>query len=313
MELLNKLCRYTLDADYRFVVNALRGIYNYMPDKKYLEKMFKAKTGHILNLDDPRTFNEKLQWLKINDRKPEYTVMVDKYCVREYISEKIGKEYLIPLLGVWNDPDEIDFDKLPNQFVLKCTHDSGGVIVCRNKLNLNINDVKEKIKASLKRNYYYKYREWPYKNVSPRIIAETYLKSSDTTSFNTEAVPNDYKLQCFDGKFDHIFVAEGRFSGRGVRYHYFDRQWNYIPYCPYKDTNIADLQRLKPKCFEEMIKISETLSQNLPELRVDLYEISGKVYFGEITFYSEAGFDIEITEEADLILGEKLKLPKICV
>lgn len=294
------------NRDQRFLWLAYHGFYNGMTDREYLERKFKAVVGYPLNLDNPQTFNEKLQWLKLHDRKPIYTTMVDKYEAKAYAASIIGEQYIIPTLGVWDRFEEIDFAKLPERFVLKCTHDSGGLVICRDKAKLDIDAARAKINGSLKHNYYYKSREWPYKDVKPRIIAEAFMEDPDSPGGL-----NDYKLQCFDGKFDNIFVAEGRFSQRGVRYHYFDRDWKYIPYSSHENLNVNALDVLRPKCYEEMIEIAEKLSEGLPQLRVDLYEIEGKVYFGELTFYSQSGFDTTITHEADNILGSKLTLPAL--
>ena len=307
--MINKIVRIITDPDYRFKRNAALGRYDSMPDAEYLTRLYRAKVGRSLNLNSPNSFNEKLQWLKIHDRRPIYTTMVDKLAAKQFVADRIGDKYLIKTLGVWERFDQIDFSSLPRQFVLKCTHDSGGLVICRDKTNLDIDDAKQKIERSLGRNYYYRYREWPYKDVHPLIIAEEYMEEKGAAELSSEPVLNDYKLQCFDGKFDNIFVAEGRFSERGVRYHYFDREWNYIAYCPYDDIDLSALQMLRPKNYEEMIEVAEKLSAGLPELRVDLYEINGRVYFGEMTFYSQSGFDTDITPEADRILGSKLTLP----
>ena len=307
--MIKQFFRYCTDSDYRFIINANRGFYESMPDREYLERMFKAKMGYDLDLEHPLTFNEKLQWLKLYDRKPVYTTMVDKYEAKKYVSDIIGEKYIVPTLGIWEHFDEIDFDALPSKFVMKCTHDSGGLVICRDKSNLDITSAKQKITSSQKYNYYYKYREWPYKNVKPRIIIESYLEEQKGSNNNENGLLNDYKLQCFDGRFDNIFVAEGRFSKRGVRFHYFDKGWNYLPYSPYIDVDIRDLGKLKPRCLDEMIEISEKLSKGLPQLRVDLYEVNGRVYFGELTFYSQSGFDTDITADADKIMGDHLVLP----
>ena len=307
--MIKKIVRIITDSDYRFRRNAMLGRYDSMPDDEYLTRLYKAKVGRPLSLSNPITLNEKLQWLKIHDRKPIYTTMVDKLSAKQFVADRIGDKYLITTLGVWESFNQIDFKSLPRQFVLKCTHDSGGIVICRDKANLDIDNAKQKIERSLGRNYYYRYREWPYKDVHPLIIAEEYMEEQGAAELSSEPVLNDYKLQCFDGKFDNIFVAEGRFSERGVRYHYFDRDWNYIPYCPYDDIDLSTLQMLRPKNYEEMIEVAEKLSAGLPELRVDLYEINGRVYFGEMTFYSQSGFDTDITPEADRILGSKLTLP----
>lgn len=311
MSKVQKLIKYISNKDYRFRVNISNGFYDSMPDDVYLKRLFKAVVGYDLDLDNPQTFNEKLQWLKIYDHNPLYTTMVDKYEAKAYVGNIIGETYIIPTLGVWERFEDIDFTSLPKQFVLKCTHDSGGVVICKNRSDFNVEDVKKRINRSLDQNFYLKFREWPYKNVRPRILAEKYMEDISTNISGQVPVLNDYKLQCFDGKFDNIFVAEGRFSERGVRYHYFDHDWNYIPYCPYDDIDIDELGKLRPSHFEEMIEIAEKLAAGLPELRVDLYEIAGKVYFGELTFYSQSGFDTDITYDADCILGAKLTLPDL--
>lgn len=290
-------------------MSTFRKLSKFLPDELYLKLMYRRIMGKRLDLKNPQTFNEKLQWLKLHDRKPIYTTMVDKYSAKQYVAEIIGEQYIIPTLGIWDTFDEIDFDSLPDRFVLKCTHDSGGVFICRDRDRLNVEEVREIINHSLHKNYYYQFREWPYKDVQPRIIAEEYCEDLSTAVPGKVPVLNDYKLQCFDGEFDNIFVAEGRFSKAGVRYHYFDRNWNYLPYCPYDDIDLSALQELRPKNYERMIEIAEKLSVGLPELRVDLYEVNGNVYFGELTFYSQSGFDTDITPEADRLLGSKLVLP----
>ena len=171
--------KYLTNSDYRFLIDSGRGKYNDMPDKEYLQRKFRAKLGTSLNLDCPQTFNEKLQWLKIYNRTPEYTVMVDKYKVRDYIAQMLGEEYLIPLLGVWDDPEDIDFDALPNRFVLKCNHNSGsGMCICKDKSKLNIAKVKAGLRKGLKQDYYLTGREWPYKDVPRKIIAEKYMEDA---------------------------------------------------------------------------------------------------------------------------------------
>lgn len=274
-----------------------------IPDYLYLKRFFRKKMGRNLNLKNPKTFNEKLQWLKLYDRKPEYSKMVDKIGAKEYVSERVGEDIIIPTIGVYESFAEIDFNMLPNQFVMKCSHDSGGLVICKNKSNFDVDSAREKIEKSLKNNYYYSAREWPYKNVKPRILIEKYLQNEDGSNIE------DYKLQCINGKVDNIFVCVGRYSSEGVRYHYFDTEWNYIPYCPYEGVDKNNVNIPKPRCLDQMIMIAEKLAEGLPQLRVDLYEIKGKVYFGEMTFYSQAGFDLDITYEADLEMGSKLQLP----
>lgn len=273
-----------------------------LPAELYLRLKYYRVFHKKLNLRHPVTFNEKLQWLKLYDHNPIYPSLVDKYEVKKIVSEKIGSQYIIPTYGVWNSFDEIDFDKLPNRFVLKCTHDSGGVFIVKDKKSMDIKAARSKINNSLKNNFYYEGREWPYKSVKPRIIAEKYLSDS----VESEEL-SDYKLQCFDGKVDDILVCSGRNSEEGVKYYYFDKDWNYLPYS-YETEDIEKFKQLKPQNLELMIQLAEKLSRNFPELRVDLYEIQGKVYFGELTLFSNSGFDTTITPEADKILGEKLSL-----
>lgn len=264
-----------------------------LSDELYLKFKYRVFFYKKLNLNKPRTFNEKLQWLKLYDRKKEYIDLVDKHKVKQIVKEKIGEEYIIPTLGVWDSAEKIKFSDLPSEFVLKCTHDSGGVILCTNKDNFNINSAKRVLQKNLKTNFYYNSREWPYKGVKPQIIAEKYMGDN----------LKDYKLQCFEGKVDHVLVCVGRYSQFGVRYYYFDTDWNDLHYS--KDNGYMDVVE-KPKCLKEMIFVAEKLSEGMKNVRVDLYEVEGKVYFGELTLYTQAGFDIDITEEADIRLGEKL-------
>ena len=273
-----------------------------MDDIKYLKTRFKFVFSRDLKLDDPKTFNEKLQWLKLNDRNNLYTTMVDKYEAKEYVSKIIGSKYIIPTLGVYDNFDDINFEKLPNRFVIKCTHDSGSTIICKNKSDFNIGRAKRKINKCLKNNFYYAGREWPYLNVKPRIIIEQYMEDTSITDLE------DYKIQCFNGKVDNIMVCVDRYTKAGVKYHYFDKNWKYLPYCVYEGIDENNVNVPKPKQLNEMIEIAEKLSKNIPQLRVDLYIINNQIYFGELTFFTNGGFDTTITEEADYILGNKLDL-----
>lgn len=297
--------RYLADSDYRFLIDSARGKYNSMPDDEYLRRRFKAVFGRELDLDNPLTLNEKLQWLKLYNRCPGYTTYVDKYEVRAYIKETIGEKYLIPLLGVWDKVEAIDFESLPNQFVLKCNHNSGlGMCICKDKSKLDIDKARRELNKGLQQDYFLYSREYPYRDVKRKIIAEKFMQDSDRGELT------DYKLQCFNGKFDSVFLCEGRFSSRGVRYHYFDRHWNYLPYCPYPDLDVSELKKLRPQNYDEMISIAEKLAEGIPEVRIDLYEINGQVYFGEMTFFSQSGWDTDITYEADKEMGEKIVLPQ---
>lgn len=269
----------------------------------YLKLKFKLKLGRNLNLKNPQTFNEKLQWLKVYDHNPQYTMMVDKYLVRDYVSEKIGEEYLVPLLGVYDSFEEIDFSRLPEKFVIKCNHDSGGLVICRDKNKLDISYACEKINKCLKRNYYYSSREWPYKNVKPKIIIEKFLEDKNNTSIR------DYKLFCFNGTPKFFYVSEGLENHQTAKISFLDLNFNFMPF-KRSDYKSFDEAPEKPINLDLMIKFAKVLSKGIPHLRVDFYEIDGKLYFGELTFYTCSGFIPFYPEEWDLKLGKKLKLPK---
>lgn len=277
-------------------------IRNLLPDKMYLKIMYKKRLGKKLNLKNPQTFNEKLQWLKLYDRKPEYSKMVDKYEAKEYAAKVIGEEHIIKTYGVWDKFDDIEFDKLPNQFVLKCTHDSGGIVICTDKEKLDMTKAKEKIEKSLKNNYYYEGREWPYKNVKPRIIAEEYMEDK------TLGELRDYKFYCFDGKADYVMVCVDRKSGH-PKFYYMDRtgkikkEMSFDGMALKEDIKIIDNAKLK-----EMFNIAEKLSNGYKFLRIDLYNVDGEIYFGEYTFFPSAGFDNTRPEFASDYLDKMLKL-----
>ena len=264
--------------------------------------MYRHRMKKKLNLKKPQTFNEKLQWLKLYNRNPEYTKMVDKYEAKKYVADIIGEEYIIPTLGVWNNVEDIEFESLPNQFVLKCTHDSGGVIICKDKKNFNIENAKKKLKDSLKQNFYYKGREWPYKNVKPRIIAEKFMYDENTEDLN------DYKFMCFNGQVKCSFTCTERRSSSGLKVTFFDKEWHKMPFERHYPSSNKEIK--KPINYDLMLRISEKLSQDMDFVRVDLYEINGKVYFGELTFFPGCGMEEFIPDKWDNILGSWLALPK---
>lgn len=279
------------------------GLLNGMADAAYIKLMFRARMGKKLNLNNPQTFSEKLQWLKLYDRKPEYTRMVDKYEVKQYIAEKIGQQYIIPTLGVWDRFEDIDFDSLPDQFVLKCTHDSGGLVICRDKGKLDKEAAKKKIEKCIKRNYYLHSREWPYKNVKPRIIAETYMEDEVTAELR------DYKFFCFDGQVKALFIATERGSKtEETKFDFFDEKFNHLPFTN-GHPNAATMPK-KPISFERMKELAAVLSKGIPHLRVDFYEVNGKMYFGELTFSHWSGMMPFEPEEWDSIFGSWIQLPK---
>ena len=257
-----------------------------------------------LDLNNPLTFNEKLQWLKINDHNPLYSKLADKYSMRQYIKNKIGDEYLFPLVGgPWSKFNDIDFEKLPDKFVLKCNHDSGSVVICNNKAKFNIKKAKKKINKSLKRNYYYHSREWPYKSIKPLIIAEKYMadKSNNTLT--------DYKFMCFHGEVKSIFTCTERFSKDGLKVSFFDLDWNmqsFERHYPKSKKKIPPPINLK-----QMINLSEKLSKGIPFIRVDLYEINKRIYFGEFTFYPGSGMEEFIPDYWDYTFGKWIDLKKL--
>lgn len=284
------------------VCNRLK-LLNLLSDEAYLKFAFRARLGKKLDLEDPKTYNEKLQWLKLYDRKPEYTQMVDKYGVKEYVANAIGEEYIIPTLGVWDSFDEIDFDKLPDQFVLKCTHDSGGLVICRDKSKLDKAAAKNKIERSLKTNYYLHGREWPYKNVKPRIIAEQYMEDEKTKELC------DYKFFTFDGEVKALFIASDRYAkGEETKFDFFDENFNHLPFTNGHPN--ANVLPEKPERFEEMKELAAKLGKGIPQARIDFYEVNGKVYFGEITFFHWGGMKPFKPEEWDYKFGEWIKLPE---
>lgn len=278
-----------------------KGLLNFLPDKLYLQLKYYAIFGKKLNLDNPAGFNEKNQWLKLYNRNPSYIQMVDKFGVRQYLSGVVGKDYLVPLLGVWDSFEAIDFTKLPDQFVLKCTHDSGGVVVCTNKSSFNRAAAQKKLNTCLKRNYYYRSREWPYKYVKPRIIAEKYLVDKD------DAQLIDYKVACFNGQAKVFFVCLNR-SDHGCNIDMYDLDWNPMPFCQTLYPNSGKLTP-RPQNSARMIEIAETLSKDIPFLRIDFYEPDGQLYMGELTFFHGSGFQFYRPESFDDLLGQWIKLP----
>jgi len=272
----------------------------YLPDAIYLKLLYKDFIGKKLDLDNPKTFNEKMQWLKLFDRKPEYINMVDKYEVKKYITDIIGSEYIIPTLGIYEKFDDIDFDKLPNQFVIKCTHDSGGIVICKDKENLDLKQTRKTINKFLKRKYYFFNREWPYKNVRPRIIIEKYMEDEK------EKELIDYKIMCFNGEAKLEFTCSERFSNDGLKVTFFDNEWNKLPFERKYESSKKEIK--KPSNFEKMIELSEKISKDIIFLRVDWYEINGKLYFGENTFFPGSGLEKFKPEEWDLKLGNLIKL-----
>lgn len=279
-----------------------KGFFDFLPDKQFVKITYYAHIGKKLDLKNPQTYNEKLQWLKLYDRKPEYTRMVDRYEAKRYVADIIGEEHTIPTLGVWDRFDDIDFDSLPDKFVLKCTHDSGGLVICRDKAKFDKELARKKIEKSLKQNYYYTCREWPYKDVKSRIIAEEYMENKEGKGLT------DYKFYCFDGEVPYLYISEGLEDHSTARISFLTADWQFAPfgrsdYAPYEELPE------KPQTYEQMLEFAKLLSKGHKFLRVDLYEINGQVYFSELTFYPCGGYMPFKPQEWDLKLGSYIKLP----
>lgn len=283
---------------YKISIKILFIIAPYLPDTTYLRLYFRLRMGYWPNLKAPITFSEKLQWLKLHNRKAEYTQMVDKYAVKKYVAKIIGEDYIIPTLAVYDKVDEIDFNSLPNQFVLKCTHDSGGIILCKDKNLLNFNSAKRKLQSSLKKSYFYRNREWPYKNVPHRIILEEFLV--DESGYELK----DYKFFCFNGNPIFCQVIKGRNNHMTIDF--FDKEWNHYPFHEPKSYPFSDTPIMRPHNYEKMLEIASKLSKGHPFIRVDLYDINGNIKFGELTFYPTSGCEGFEPQEWDKKFGDLL-------
>ena len=293
-----------------------------LPDKLFLSVKYWAKMHKILDLNNPQTFTEKMQWLKLYNRNPEYTKLVDKYEAKIFISSVVGEKYVVPTLGIWDRFEEIDFDSLPEQFVLKCTHDSGGLVICREKSSFDIESARKKIKDCLKTNYFWHSREWPYKNIRPRIIAEEYLEEVEHTETYIEKQEfqcnsnqpakiehlTDYKFFCFNGEPKIMYCSKD--MSKMPRTDFFDMQYSRLP-IRMRDPNSEHIPP-KPAHFEEMKRLAAQLAKGHPHLRVDFYEVGKQIYIGELTFFHCSGF-VKITpNEWDKIMGDWIKLPPKC-
>lgn len=272
-----------------------------LPDKLFLKIIFYLKMWKNLDLSNPKTYSEKLQWLKLYDRKPIYTKMVDKYEAKKYVSDIIWEEYIIPTLWVYNNFDEIDFNKLPDQFVLKTTNDSWGVLICKDKKNFNIEEGKKKLNASLNANYYKWLRERPYKNIKPRLIIEPYLEDPIIKELR------DYKFFVFNWKCKIMFIASNRQWKWETYFDFFDMDFKHLDIINWHPN--APICPKKPKNFEQMIDLAEILWKNLIHVRVDFYEVNKKIYFWELTFFHWSGIMPFEPEYWDRKLGDWIKLP----
>lgn len=275
-----------------------------IPDKLYLKVLFRLKMGKRLNLDNPKTFSEKQQWLKLYDHNSEYTKMVDKLAVKDYVASIIGKEYIIPTIGVWDRPDDIELDKLPNKFVLKTTHGGGscGVVICSDKKRFSQEDAIKILNHGMRQNIYHMWREWPYKNVPKRIIAEKFIEPS----LDSEDLP-DYKFFCFNGKPKYCQVITGRSETMSIDF--FDRDWNHQPFHEPRNYPFAKYSITKPRDYDLMWDLAEKIASGLVFSRIDFYQAQDQVYFGEITFYPTSGMGGFNPETYDFLLGKMINLP----
>ena len=271
-------------------------------DKLYLRLLYYFTMGRTLHLDNPKTFSEKLQWLKIHQRHPQLTMLVDKLAVKEQITKDLGSEYVCRVLQVWDNVDDIDISMLPDSFVLKTTHSGGnnGVAICKDKSSFDFDAAKEKLREAMNSDIYMRYREWPYKNVERKIFAEEYLGDNLI----------DYKFYCFNGNADCVLLCKDRQEGH-VKYYFLDREWQLLPYNADSKNAPADINLPKPACIDQLFGLADRLSKGYPFVRVDFFEVKGQIYFAEYTFYPASGLDPKKTKEFDIMAGEKIDLKLI--
>lgn len=288
----------------RFTLS-LKNNLRFVPDEAYMCVYFKAKLHYEPDFEDPHTFNEKLQWYKLHYRNPVLTTLADKYAVRSFVEEFAGPEYLVPLYGVYDSVEAIDLSKLPDRFVLKCTHDSQSTFVCTDKARFNFESVKKRLDVAMRRNWYWQGREWAYLDIVPRIVAEAYLDEPGRET------PTDYKFYCFNGKVALVQTDADRFTDHDMQY--FSPGWERRGDI---DREVSDREStVKPDNYELMLELSERLSASFPHVRVDWYNIEGRPYFGEMTFYTGGGFDPfyaleEKPDRLDRELGDLFVLPR---
>ena len=296
---MNKYIKYIKHPTELVLRLGSRGLLPFLADEAYIKMKFRYKMGYSLNLDNPQTFNEKLQWLKLHNHKDIYTTMVDKYEAKNYVANIIGEKYIIPTLGVWNTFDDIDFSKLPKKFVLKCTHNSGRVVICKDKSFFDYSGAKKTLNKALMENFYLSGREWPYKNVKPRIIAEKYME--DESGYELK----DYKVFNFGGEPHIIQVDFDRFKGH--KKNLYTTDWDFIEASinfPNEPNRIIE----RPKALNQMLDLARVLVKDIPFVRTDFYSIDNRLYFGEITFYPGSGYMTFSPEEFDRQLGDLIPL-----
>ncbi|MBQ3697430.1 MAG: hypothetical protein II883_05875 [Spirochaetales bacterium] len=276
-----KIGRFISDKDFRSLYLAYLGLYDREDDESFLRRKFKALLHYEPDFSSPKTFNEKMNWLKLHDRNPSYVSLVDKYEVKQIVSEIIGPEYVIPNLGIWDNPEAIDFDALPDQFVLKCSHDSGSRVICPDKSKLDFGKARRIMAKSLDNDYYLLNREWPYKDVRRRILAEKYIESKTGEL-------NDYRFYCFNGEPGFFSIDLNVRSD--IRVNFYDPDLSILPFGSAEEPPDFNAEVTIPDNIGEMFDIARTLSKGHPFIRVDLYNVEGKIYFSELTFFSYGGF-----------------------
>lgn len=301
MSLLKKALRY-ISHPSLILLAFTKKYLRWLPDKPYLKLLYFGYFSRVLNLENPQRFTEKLQWLKLYNRDPRYKELVDKIKVKNKISEILGKEYIIPTLGVWNSFDEIDFNKLPDKFVLKSNNGGGGtgIVIVKNKSDFDKEKARATLEKSMQSDIYKSLREWPYKDMERHILAEQYMEDESGEL-------KDYKFYCFNGEVKVLLIASNRFSTHN--FNYFDREFRPLPIvsvCGERTTTTIE----KPQGLDTMISIAERLSKGIPHVRIDLYYVKGKIYFGEYTFFDSSGYDNMSSDEWDLKFGSWLNLPK---
>lgn len=299
---------YLIHNKYLFCDSIVKNFLRFLPDRLYISLRYRCQMGYWVNWKHPKTFTEKLQWLKVYNHRPEYTMMVDKYAVKQYVADRIGWQHIIPTLGVWDKAEDINWDTLPKQFVLKTTHGggSGGVVLCKDKMTFDKNVAIVKLNKSMSSDIYSALREWPYKNVKRQVIAEKFMIPNDKLNDPTYDL-TDYKFFCFNGVPKFCQVIRDRHTCESIDF--YDMAWNHLGFVglnPVARNGLTPVAR--PEHFDEMKGICKTLSANVPFLRVDLYEINGDVYFGELTFYPASGFGHFTPPEWNKRLGELIQL-----
>ena len=305
---MNKIVRFAKDKAFRIEALAKRGFFNGMSDEAFITMRYNSFFKTPLDLDNPQTLNQKLQWLKLHDRNPRYPDLVDKYEAKRVVGSIIGQDHIIPTYGVWDRIDDIDFDKLPDKFVIKTTHDCGTSVVCRDKASFDIEKYRPMLQKSLDGSYFIIGREWPYRDLKPRIIAEEYRLDDSSAPVEKQEL-SDYKFYCFDGYVDCVMICFDRASG-DTKFYFFDDKWELLRINKRGKAAPADFTLPRPACLDEMFAIARELSKGIPFVRVDLYQSDNRVFFGEMTFYPQSGWDPNYLPESDLRFGRLIDLTK---